>query len=143
MAFLLDVNVLIARTDARHEHHRRMLRWEQEHQGALIVTCPITANGFLRIYGHPRYPHGPGSPAEALVELRRLRSLSNHVFIPDSCSVGDPALLLRLDGITPRQLTDVYLLALAVRHNLEFATFDRRVAATHVAGGESALHVVV
>ena len=142
MSFLLDVNVLIARTDVRHEHHGRVLQWGREHTGETFVTCPITENGFLRIYGHPAYPGGPGSPSEAIVELRYLRSLPNHEFISDSLSLGDASLMLNFDGMTPRQLTDIYLLALAVSHNLEFVTFDARVTAAHVPGGADALHVV-
>ena len=139
---MLDVNVLIARIDPRHEHHARVLRWERDRPGELIVTCPLTENGFLRIYGHPKYPGGPGSPAEAMVELRHLRSLGTHRFIPDSISLDGTSLLRTLEGITPRRLTDVYLLALAVRHGLDFVTFDVGIAADCVAGGAEALHLV-
>lgn len=142
MASLLDVNVLIARVDSRHEGHARMLRWERDRPGELIVTCPLTENGFLRIYGHPKYPGGPGSPAEAMVELRHLRSLGIHRFISDSISLDGPSLLRTLEGVTPRQLTDVYLLALAVRHGLDFLTFDEGIAAGCVTGGAEALHIV-
>ena len=83
MDFLLDVNVLIARADSRHEHHRRCRRWEAEHAGAALCTCPLTENGFLRIYGHPDYPGGPGSPGEALIELRHLLALPGHRFTPE------------------------------------------------------------
>ena len=142
MAYLWDVNVLIARTDVRHEHHERMLLWVARHAGSAFVTCPITENGFLRIYGHPAYPGGPGSPSEALVELRHIRALPNHEFVADSLSLGDTSLVPDLGETTPRQLTDVYLLALAVRHGLEFVTFGENVAAAHVVGGSDALHVV-
>lgn len=89
MPFLLDVNVLIARIDPRHEHHERVARWERDNASEHLVTCPLTQNGFVRIYGHPRYPGGPGSPAEAMVELRHLLSLRTHRFISDSLPLSD------------------------------------------------------
>ena len=88
-----------------------------------IVTCPLTQNGFVRIYGHPGYPDGPGSPAEALVELRYLLSLRTHRFIADSLSLSDTRVFSSLAGITSKQLTDVYLLGLAV---IEASTSPRQ-----------------
>ncbi len=142
MAFLLDVNVLIARTDPRHENHERVVRWERDNANELMVTCPLTENGFVRIYGHPRYRGGPGSPAEALVELRYLRALPSHRFIADSLSLSDTRVLSSLEGITPRRLTDVYLLGLAAYHGICFATTDSWIPANRVLHGDDALHVI-
>lgn len=140
--FLLDVNVLIARMDSRHEHHLRVVRWERDHAQDLLVTCPLTENGFARIYGHPAYPGGPGSPAEALAELRHVRSLPSHRFVSDSISIGDSSVFAPFGGVTPRQLTDVYLLGLAASLGISFATTDSRVPAHLVRGGLEALHVI-
>ena len=142
MAFLLDVNVLIARVDPRHEHHQRVVRWEHDNANELIVTCPLTENGFVRTYGHPGYPGGPGSPAEALVELRCLRALPLHRFVTDSLSLDDAHVFRSLQGITPRQLTDVYLLGLAAHHGIRFATTDSRIQADRVLDGAGALCVI-
>jgi len=136
------VNVIIARTDSRHEHHNRVVRWQERHSDELFVTCPLTENGFVRIYGHPNYPGGPGSPAEAMVELRYLRALPVHRFIPDSLSLADAEVFLDLAGVSPRQLSDVYLLGLAAHHGIEFATTDTRVLVHLVRGGAEALHVI-
>jgi uncharacterized protein len=142
MAFLLDVNVLIARVDPRHEHHERVLRWERCHPDAPLITCPLTENGFLRIYGHPGYPGGPGSPSEALVELKCLRALPVHRFVEDSISLAEADLFLSLKGMSPKQLSDLYLLGLAVRNGVSFATIDSKVQAKLVRGGGRALHVI-
>ena len=45
MAFLLDVNVLIARIDFRHEHHERVIRWEHDNASERLVSCPLTQTG--------------------------------------------------------------------------------------------------
>lgn len=66
MIALLDINVLIARADPAHVFHKRALEWLASLKNASLATCPLTENGFLRIYGNPVYPDGPGSPAEAI-----------------------------------------------------------------------------
>ncbi len=142
MPFLLDVNVLIARIDPRHEHHERVANWERDNAAEHLVTCPLTQNGFVRIYGHPRYPGGPGSPAEAMVELRHLLSLRTHCFISDSLSLSDTGVFGSLTGITPKQLTDVYLLGLAVSEGIDFATTDSRIHHEAVVRGKDRLHVI-
>ena len=142
MPFLLDVNVLIARIDPHHEHHERVARWERDNASEHLVTCPLTQNGFVRIYGHPRYPGGPGSPAEAMIELRHLLSLRTHRFISDSLSLSDTGVFRSLTGITPKQLTDVYLLGLAVSEGIDFATTDSRIHHAAVVRGKDRLHVI-
>ncbi|MGH8673175.1 MAG: TA system VapC family ribonuclease toxin, partial [Burkholderiales bacterium] len=59
-----------------------------------------------------------------------------HEFWPDDVSlldarIADPS---RIHG--PRQLTDGYLLALAVRHGGRFVTFDASVALDAIRGAE-------
>lgn len=142
MAFLLDINVLIARVDPRHEHHERARDWLRRESGAEIMSCPLTENGFLRIYGHPSYPGGPGSPGAALAELRLIRGLPRHRFIGDTVSIDDPAVFHSLDHLGPKQLTDVYLLGLAATHRMAFATFDGSIPAASVVGGHAALFVI-
>jgi predicted nucleic acid-binding protein len=44
--------------------------------------------------------------------------------------------------MTHGQITDIYLLALAVRHHAKLATFDRRLAAAAIHGGRTALELV-
>jgi predicted nucleic acid-binding protein len=44
--------------------------------------------------------------------------------------------------MTPGQVTDAYLLALAVANKGQLATFDRRLSTKPVHGGRAALHVI-
>lgn len=142
MALLLDLNVLIARMDPRHEHHMRAKRWLESRRGMDLVTCPLTENGFVRIYGHPSYPRGPGSPEAALEALRVIRGLPYHRFLGDTVSLDDPGLFRSLSGLGPKQITDLYLLGLAVRNRISFATFDSGVPAEFVIGGAAALCLI-
>jgi len=142
VAYLLDINVLIARTDALHVLHSRTVDWMKHTDSAEFATCPITENGFLRIYGHPDYPRGPGSPNAALPLLRVIKGRPGHRFLPANVALDDTALFTSLAGMTSRQLTDVYLLGLAVRHQVRFVTFDARIASGCVRGGSGALEVI-
>ena len=61
MIHLLDVNVLIALGDSNHPHRAAALQFFEK--CATLegwATCPLTENAFIRIFGSPNYPHGPG-----------------------------------------------------------------------------------
>ncbi len=64
-------------------------------------------------------------PVQAVIEhLAEACQQDIHEFWPDELSLLDPQVVdpTRIHG--PRQLTDVYLLALAVRHGGQLVTFD-------------------
>ena len=142
MAFLLDVNVLIARTDPWHEANVAVTAWLDGIVGERLLFCPLVENGFVRIYGHPDYPGGPGSPGKAAIDLRDMLEVPNAEFVPEDVSIRDDSLFGSIDGLTPRQLTDVYLLGLSVSKGARFATLDGRVPAAVVRGGPEALTVI-
>ena len=87
-------------------------------------------------------PTGPGHRTRALVELRYLLSLRTHRFLADSLSLSDTRVFSSLAGITPKQLTDVYLLGLAVSEGIDFATTDSRIHHDAVVRGDEKLHVI-
>ena len=126
MRALLDVNVLLALFDADHVDHSRARSWLEGEIGHGWASCAITENGFVRVISQPRYP-SPVAPSEAIVRLGVATGTEHHSFWP--CDLS----LLERDSIDPfrllgsRQVTDVYLLALAVRHGGRFVTFDRSV----------------
>jgi toxin-antitoxin system PIN domain toxin len=130
---LLDANVLLALLDADHVDHARSWSWWDAAAGEGWASCAITENGFVRILSRPRYP-SPVPPAEAVALLQAAASGGDHVFWPCDLSVLDADRIdaSRLHGA--RQLTDAYLLALAVAHRGRLVTFDRRVALSAVRG---------
>lgn len=139
---LLDVNLLIALCDADHVHHRPAAQWFRIHRSDGWATCPLTENGLLRIVGHTGYPGGPGSPEDVRPLLQRLRSIPGHVFWEDGISVADSQALPSLQGVTSRQLTDVYLLALAVYRGAALATLDTRLDPSSVPDGPQSLVLI-
>lgn len=133
---LLDVNVLIARADSAHPHHATAAKWMASDAAAGWATCPLVENGMLRIFGQASYPGGPGSPEAAMVSLRQILTIAGHRFIPDDISLNSA--LPALTGVSSGQLTDVYLLALAVKHGAKFLSLDRRIDPSFVPGGAAA-----
>lgn len=142
MTSLLDVNVLIALIDPTHIGHDAAHRWFQSVQRTTWSTCAVTENGVLRILGHPKYPNSAGSPAAVAPIVAALRALPGHEFWADDLSlVASP--LVDPDAIaTPGQVTDTWLLALAVHRGGRLVTFDRRLSPKAVRGGRAALHVI-
>lgn len=134
---LLDVNVLIALCDGRHEHHRIAAEWFVAHAANGWASCPITQNGVIRILSAPAYP-GARPVAQVLEQVRTLCAGTHHHFWPDAVSLVQPGVLNPRHLLGHRQLTDTYLLALAVHQGGRFVTLDGAVALQAVHGATPA-----
>jgi toxin-antitoxin system PIN domain toxin len=131
MRALLDINVLIALLDADHPHHSWATHWLKENIRQGWASCPITQNGCVRIMSQPGYPnHVP--PAVIVERLREAVAHTAHQFWPDDASLLDRKLVDENQVHGPRQVTDAYLLALAVEHKGRFVTFDGAIALSAV-----------
>ena len=142
MTVLLDVNVIIALIDPWHVEHRAAHVWFDDEGCRSWATCPIVENGVIRIVGNPKYPNWPGSPAMAAGVLAKARHYPGHVFWPDELSLVSAPHIDVSGLLTSAQVTDTYLLALAVSRGGRFATFDRRLSTKAVTGGRSALMII-
>ena len=138
---LLDVNVLIALLDADHLHHRRATQWLADHIAAGWASCAITQNGCVRIMSQPGYPN-PLPTAQVAARLCAATQTPHHLFVPSGASLLDEALFDTQQLLGHRQVTDAWLLGLAVAHGLRFVTFDARLP-LRVVRGATAGHVVV
>jgi toxin-antitoxin system PIN domain toxin len=138
---LLDVNVLLALFDPEHKHHDDAVSWWTTQQDQGWASCPMTQNGFVRVISNPAYKR-PLPLAGAVTLMQAQAARPGHVFWPDDISFTDAGLFDhgRLQG--PNQITDAYLLALAVRNRGCLATFDRGIALDAVRGAK-AEHVVI
>jgi len=142
MTFLLDVNVLIALIDPGHVQHDTAHEWFSAKGKQAWATCPLTQNGVLRIVGQARYPNSPGTPAAVHALMCALVALPGHTFWPDDLSLLDDSKVDATRLLASAQVTDTYLLALAVAHKGRLATFDRRLVADAVRSGAEALHLI-
>ena len=129
MRALLVVNVLIALLDSDHASHDTAIRWFAKHAREGWASCPITQNGCLRIMSNQGYPNP--LPVQAVIErLAEACDEDIHEFWPDKVSLLDSDVVdsTRIHG--PRQLTDIYLVALAVQHEGRLVTFDNGIPLT-------------
>ena len=140
--FLLDVNVLIALIDPTHTQHEAAHAWFASTGHKAWATCPLTENGVLRIVGHARYPNSPGTPAAVSQLMTTLHGLPGHVFWPDDISLLDAELIDASRLLSSAQVTDSYLLALAIRHGGHLASLDRRLVTDAVRGGAQRLQLI-
>lgn len=133
MRALLDVNVLVALLDAGHLHHTAATQWLSTHQRMGWASCPLTQNGCLRILSLPSYPN-PQPTARVAERLGLAAAGASHEFWPDSLSLLDAGRLRWDRVLTSRQVTDTYLLALAVAHEGRLVTFDQGISVDAVTG---------
>jgi len=140
MIYLLDINLLLALTDPMHVHHESSHQWFTKKGQRGWATCPLTENGFIRIAGHPNYPNRPGDISAVVSILRRLCEASGHHFWSEDLSIL--GILEHNAIITHAQITDVYLLGLAVHNKGKLATLDQRIPVDAVRGGGQALELL-
>ena len=135
--------MLIALIDPAHLQHDRAHAWFEKTGKMAWATCPLTQNGVLRIVGHPRYPSSPGTPAAVAQLLTEFVALPGHGFWPDDLTLLDAERVRSARLLESAQVTDSYLLALAVAHHGQLATFDQKIVTDAVVNGPQALHVIV
>jgi uncharacterized protein len=127
-AWLLDVNILVARFWEPHVFHRKVRAWMVGHELDGWATCPITQAGLIRTISNPGFSPNAPRPAEAIHWVAEtLRQDPGHEFWADDLpvSVACSGTVSRLSGF--KQLTDAYLLGLAVHRKARFLTLDRRM----------------
>lgn len=138
---LLDSNVVIALLDQAHVLHRTATRWLESELHHGWATSPITQNGVVRIMAQPAYPNC--QPAALVAErLSEACEHPSHAFWPEPISLLQSGLIDWQRLLGPRQITDAYLLALAVHHGGRFVTFDQRVG-IEVVPAAAASHLCV
>ncbi len=131
---LLDVNVLIALFDPDHVHHEIAHDWFADHRTSGWATCPLTENGFLRVLSNPARGGEIARLPDLVVRLRKFCASGHHQFWPDSISLRDERLFNASFARGHKQLTDVYLLGLAVNRGGRLVTFDSKIPLAAVKG---------
>lgn len=136
MRALLDVSVLVALLDRDHVANARARAWLREQIQHGWASCALTQNGAARILSQPHYPN-PVSTAEALGLLADATATEHHEFWAPSVQISDDAVVDRARVHGPNQVTDLYLLALAVARGGRLATLDRGIALSAVRGASA------
>ena len=134
--WLYDVNVLIALFDPYHTRHEQALEWHTANAHTGWASCPMTQNGLARIMSQPKYGN-PKSIHEMLGVVSQFQDDSSHDFWSDDISIAAPEILDRKVVVTSSMLTDLYLLALAVKHSGCLVTFDTRIPRNAIIGARA------
>lgn len=132
---LLDVNVVIALSDPNHIHARTAHEWLNSAPSRRWATCAIVLNGALRVMSHPAFSR-QGGIANTAAALRQTLKNSNPVVWSESISILDESVFNHSEILSPKQLTDAYLLALAVKNGGTLVTFDRKLRLQSVVDAE-------
>jgi hypothetical protein len=135
--------MLIALAWPSHVHHHRAQAWFAGNASGGWATCPLTQCAFVRISSNPKVIPEAGAPKEAIALLDQVVKQANHNFWHDDITLLDdhvPGDLL----VGHRQVTDVYLLGLAIRHGGRLVTLDKATSSllSSHSPDQDALHIV-
>lgn len=123
--WLLDANLLIALTHAAHVHHREAHAWFADRADRCFATCALTQLAFVRLSCNPRVSGTEITPPQAMQALGELTSHTGHRYWADTPEPLGLATLNSAALVGHRQVTDAYLLGLAVHYGQVLATLDR------------------
>ena len=134
--YLLDVNVLVALHAEDSLVLERVQDWFVQTGSGSFATCAITEAGFVRVSSQLKAKGGPIDFREIRIALGNLASLPGHAYWPMDISYlkATDRFGPRMHG--PKQVTDAFMLGLALHHGGKLATLDKAIA--HVAGAEFA-----
>jgi toxin-antitoxin system PIN domain toxin len=137
--YLADVNILIALMDEDHIHHKLVMKWFYASDKDEFGVCAFTEAGFLRVTTNPKA--GPHSMEAAMDALASLKSHAGYRFWPIAegwASLVEP-FCERVFG--HQQITDAYLLGLAVKEDGVLVTMDKAIR--YLAGTKYSKNVLV
>ena len=126
--YLLDTNLLIALLWPSHERHELALKWFIGHRGKGWATCPLTQAGFVRIVSNPAFSRDAVQPREAIHVLSANTAAKDHAFWPDELPFAYAVAFTGVRLLGHQQVTDAYLLGLAIHRGGLLATLDQRIA---------------
>jgi toxin-antitoxin system PIN domain toxin len=138
---LLDTNILIALARTEHIAHEKVKRWFKERHTDAWATCALTESGFVRIVSNPAFFNPAPDVPEAAALLARLTEFPEHRFWTIDLNFRSAAQLFGDRVVGHQQVTDAYLLALAISKRGQLVTLDRSIKA--LAASEHAAHVLV
>lgn len=99
-----------------------------EKREARLGHLSFHTSTFVRIVSNPGFSTDALTPTEATSLLSSNLGLSSHEFWADDLPFHDAIVPLRSRIHGHRQITDAYLLGLALHKKAKFATFDRALS---------------
>jgi uncharacterized protein len=127
--YLLDTNLLIALLWPAHARHRPAVKWFARHRSKGWASCPLTEAGFVRIVSNPAFSRDAVTPREAAGILAANTAAKDHAFWPDERPLAEAVAFAGARLAGHPQVTDAYLLGLALHRGGVLATLDESIAA--------------
>jgi len=138
---LLDVNVLVAIQWEQDKAHKTVFDWFNLTGVRSFATCAVTQTSWLRLMMNPSFPGQKASMLEARAAVRNLTQLEGHTFWSMAPAYEDVVAPFVRRVLGHRQITDAYLLGLAIQNRGVLVTRDKAIL--HLAGTEHQKHVVL
>ncbi len=91
------------------------------------ASCALTQLAFIRVSANTRLTVSGTTPRIAAELLRQLVAMPGHRYLAEAPPPTDSALFARPQLIGHGQVTDLYLLAMAMHHQCRLATFDNGI----------------
>jgi predicted nucleic acid-binding protein len=136
LRYLLDVNVWIALLDESHVFNQNVTQFF-ETPNIQIASCPIIENGVIRILNLPNYSKfGPVGFDVVVKKLAEIYADKDVEFWADDYSLVTGDLVTWSRVFSHSQITDLYLLGLAVQRNCTLVTLDQRISPESVKGAK-------
>jgi uncharacterized protein len=136
--YLLDVNVLMALGDEGHTHQAIAMKWFRT-PGLDWGLCAFSEAGFLRLLSNPNV--GKITLKDATQILAALEKRPGYRFWPIASGWGSLVAPFAGRVFGHQQVTDAYLLGLAVKENGVLVTLDKAIRT--MAGPRYEKHVLV
>jgi toxin-antitoxin system PIN domain toxin len=143
---LLDLNVLIALLDSGHQNYQKAQAWFVSSGDDHVGLCPLTEAGFLRVTTSPAYRPASRTMEQAKALLQVLKEhprFAHPLFgfweIKESLISLSAPFAARFSG--HQQVTDAYLLGLAIKEQGVLVTFDKGIQ--YMAGAEFSRNVLL
>lgn len=134
--WLLDANLLVAMTHDHHVHHGDAMAWFMSVPKRRWATCSLTQLAFVRLSCNPRISgSATTAPADVVEALAKLAAHPQHEYWPDSPSPLELSVFVHPAFVGHRQVTDLYLLSIAVARGEKLATLDRGIESFATAAG--------
>jgi uncharacterized protein len=151
MTYLLDVNALVALALRNHQHHGVMHAFMTAQQRRGWATCAFTQAGFVRVTSQNHTPaataksgmNGTFNPRLAASALAQNTANPHHTYLPVDFDYS--AVLTACSGgiVGHRQITDAWLLTLAIRNRLQLVSFDSGLRGLLASDAERSQHLMI
>lgn len=127
MAYLCDINVLLALCVGQHQHHALTHHWVNERDNVeSLIVCRVTQLGLLRLLNNPTVMGSQVCSGKAAWHIYDML-LGDERFVYRSEPAGLDAALRRISGpfrFSPKAWQDAYLAAFAAASGLVIASLD-------------------